>query len=310
MKNTKKTVAIIAALCLALTLGACKNTSDNKTPDKDTQSSIEDVQNGTQGSQNNNIDENTGNTEEKLPENPDAPAVSVKFESIKDSISLKSTGESIYSSDIAKLRILSGENGTSEVTKKISSVMSSATERNEKQASQLKSDCLNYLEQGADTQGWVFETSCEVVRNDAYAVSIIENIYMNAGGAHPSSVAFAYNFDSRTGSQLTFDSLIGGTSDEKPDEFTAMDKLIRSKLAEKYGEQTLQSAKEYLGTVDLDESIAFINAAEDCWYFDDQGITIYYSTYKIAPYAAGDFEIQITPEELAQISTASNRYFK
>ena len=140
---------------------------------------------------------------------------------------------------------------------------------------------------------WVLETSYELIKNDGKAISLAENVHYFAGGTQPSDTTFVYNFDPETGKQISQVYYDGG--DEERD---AADDKLYNMLKDKYGEDVI--------TYDYIPS-SFTETLTDCWYFTDNGIKINVNAGIIAPYAAGNFELELSKEELAP---SAQKYFK
>ena len=164
----------------------------------------------------------------------------------------------------------------------------------------MKNDCLDYLVEGGSGTPWAFEATYETERNDAYALSFTEEIYMNAGGVHPSTVKFGYNFEPSTGKQVMYEDIVG------EDGVDALEALIKEKISDKYGAETLEQSLEYIG---YDETLTYAGISKDSWHFTKDGISVVFSQNDIAVYAAGEFDVDITKEELAEISPLSEKYF-
>lgn len=140
---------------------------------------------------------------------------------------------------------------------------------------------------------WVLETSYELAKNDGKAISLLENVYYFAGGAHPSQSTFTYNFDPATGDQIDQVFYDGGDAERD-----AADEKLYKMLTEKYSEEEI--SYDYI-------SSSFVDTLADCWYFTDDGIKVVVSAGDIAPYAAGTFELEIAKEDLA---ASAQKYFK
>ena len=300
MKNVKN-IVIASALALAavMSLTACKNTADenNNNP----------VINNGEQQDGQNQNNNNGEDQKKF-DNPDAPSLNISFEPLRDTISLKESGELMFEKTVDRIQITSAENGNTESTRKIGKVMQTANDRSENEAKKAKQDCISYLEEGnALVAPWNFETKYETTKNNAYAVSFLEQTESSLGGAHPSSYKFGYNFDAQTGEQITFMTLFGNT-DENTDGYLAFEKAIRSKLEENYGKDALDEIDSYLGYNDVENSIQLLTAAEDSWIFTDNGIKVMFNAYDIAPYAAGTFEIDFSADEFAALCPTAEKY--
>ena len=139
MIKSKKLITLIvaAAMLSALALGSCKNNPSEENPGVigQEQTAGENAGSAAESGEGENKEQNQAAESQKpVAENPDAPAVTVKSDEVKDSVSLKDSGETVFTKNVQKLRITSAENSSSESVKKISSVMSAAYDRNEEHA--------------------------------------------------------------------------------------------------------------------------------------------------------------------------------
>jgi len=190
----------------------------------------------------------------------------------------------------------------SPIAKKMNTVLNKAYERNDLVSDGML-DALNkaeqsLLESGGDISSmqlpWTLETSYSIVRNDGKALSVIENVYYYAGGIHPQSNIYTYNFDPKTGEQIKQVFFPEGDSKARD----AIDKVVYNKLVEKYGSDEI--SYDYVTS-------SIVEQAVDSWYFTENGITVYFNAYDIAPFAAGTFEIELSKDELGE---QAQRYFK
>ena len=262
----KKRIFSVIVLCACvLALSACRNGQD--------------LDNNNDGLENNVSSE----INEEIP----APEYTIKTEPLTDTVSFKDSGELIFSKTVERVRVTAQHDAYVDSAKKIASTMKRATERNEKQAENLKESILNSFS-GDDMTGlpWSLEAKYETLSSGGKVVCIIEHIYHNAGGAYPVYADFSYNFDAVTGKQLYLDELLPEDDDKKLE----FDALIRKKLDEKYPDTVQQS---FIQTTVMDMAI-------DSWYFTEGGMAMWFNEQELAPHAAGKLEIELTRDELPE----------
>lgn len=114
-------------------------------------------------------------------------------------------------------------------------------------------------------------------RNDGAVISFVEDDYEYMGGAHPNSVRYAQNFDSKTGKLLKFKDIV-------------TDEAAAKEAINKYILETLQGAeyKDYL----FEDYKAHVNEIlqENTWYLSKEGIVIIANEYIITPHVVGILE--------------------
>lgn len=143
-----------------------------------------------------------------------------------------------------------------------------------------------HSEQTTDFYGYSVSQTYQVMRSDTRILSILEDYYEYAGGAHPSYYISGINFDAVTGKRLTLEDIA-----VNPEEFQ---------------QQALAYVLDYLKNSDVGQEDGFYDDYESIiqetysntsWYFTAAGITFVYNPYEIAPYAAGNFEITLPAAE-------------
>ena len=216
----KRIFAVITICALVLTFASCKkepitDTQQDKTPIVDSQ-------------ENQNVEE--------LPE----PEYTIKTDPLTDTVSVKDTGELLFTKTVERVRITAQHTAYIDAAKKISTVMKRASERNENTAENIKNSALNAFT-GEDMLGlpWSLDANYETISSGGKIVSLVEHVYYNAGSAYPFYADFSYNFDAKTGEQLFIDKLFPFDDDEKTMAFLD---LIREKLENKYP-NTIQEDK-------------------------------------------------------------------
>ncbi len=271
----KKIVAAIICAGMLVAFTSCRNT-DTQPLDNNNVQQGQDI-----------IDEGNRNDEE-LP----TPEYSMKIEPTTDTITLKDTGNLIFTKTVERIRVTAQHSGYHDAAKNISSVMKASYERNELQAESLKNGLLESFT-GENMTGlpWALEAKYDVESSGGKYVCFVEHVYYNAGGAYPTYMDFSYNFDAVTGKQLFLEDFFPIDDDEKTPLYDAM---LREKLDAKYPD-TVQDS--FIQT-------NLINIAVDTWVFTENGMKIWYNEQEIAPHAAGKLEIELTREELPESALA------
>lgn len=118
-----------------------------------------------------------------------------------------------------------------------------------------------------------------VTRHDDRLVSLIVLNSVYSGGIHPNSVQTAWNLDLENRKVLTLeDILIPGTEQ-------ALAELVCDRVEERFavlGESAL--FPDYAQTI----SAAFVpGAMTPYWYFNDNGLVVFFNQYTLGPYASG-----------------------
>lgn len=131
--------------------------------------------------------------------------------------------------------------------------------------------------------------------DEVMSLCVRDEYYM--GGAHPHHSYWGWNLDLRTGKQLALHDVV--TS--RRAYLTAAAKAFRAQYPGRE-DQTFERAigremESVTPLLDWDRNIVWIMLPEG-------GIRVYYSVYELAPYAAGDFILTLTPEENPRLFTA------
>ena len=131
------------------------------------------------------------------------------------------------------------------------------------------------------------------MRNDGKAISVLETIEMSYAGEVDNSICTSYNFDPATGDLIK---QVFYSADDK-ESFDSADDSMYKKLIAKYGEETISYENV---------SSSFVELAEECWYFTENGIQIIFNPGSIAPASAGVLDLEYTAEELPELA---QKYF-
>lgn len=140
--------------------------------------------------------------------------------------------------------------------------------------------CYEYLD----------EITCTRADASAMSFSILTLDY--TGGAHGGERSTSENFDSQTGAHLSLTDVL------------TEDPLAQERLASLVAEGLYADQEVYSMLYDTTQIPT--NAKElvedgTSWYFAEDGMVLYFSTYAIAPYAAGSVEVTIPYAELSTI---------
>ena len=135
-------------------------------------------------------------------------------------------------------------------------------------------------------------------------ISIAADYYSYLGGAHPNTVYFSWNFDLDSGIFLAIPELA-----EDPQAFTlAVADMIEVQAVERF-----QSDPNYAGLSLSDIYGENYREVMEKWAsdyavsFDAEGMTIIFSAYELASYAAGPQEFHFSYEQLASYWSESGR---
>ena len=135
-------------------------------------------------------------------------------------------------------------------------------------------------------------------------ISIAADYYSYLGGAHPNTVYFSWNFDLDSGIFLAIPELA-----EDPQAFTlAVADMIEVQAVERF-----QSDPNYAGLSLSDIYWENYREVMEKWAsdyavsFDAEGMTIIFSAYELASYAAGPQEFHFSYEQLASYWSESGR---
>lgn len=117
------------------------------------------------------------------------------------------------------------------------------------------------------------------VTNRDKILSFYFDVYQFSGGAHGSTIRYAYNIDINTGNKLTIDDIF-------------KDKNYKNIIDTEIKKQILKNKDYY-----FQGSEGFNGINKDSKFFlDKDNLTVYYQQYEIAPYSTGlpEFKIPLT----------------
>ena len=134
--------------------------------------------------------------------------------------------------------------------------------------------------------GYARERSYSVMRNDGVVLSLRLTDFYDYGGAHPSTIYSAKNYDISTGNELTLNDIA-----ENIDTFMVY-------AIETVTEQINSQAGLAAGLFSDYQQYISSFVADGCWYFGETGLVFICNAMTIAPYAAGMMEFEIPYEKL------------
>ena len=140
------------------------------------------------------------------------------------------------------------------------------------------------------TGPFVSESSATILRADEAIFSVSTSFYDECGGAHPSHGVGALNFDPKSGELLTIAEVL---ADE--DSFAAN---LREAMTKEYAD-IMDEIDSYYYEMD-DEPDVFAYMLKNnlyTWNINENGMTIEFSPYEIAPYAYGYLEATLSYED-------------
>lgn len=151
----------------------------------------------------------------------------------------------------------------------------------------------------ADQGAYAEELNCTVYRIGSL-ISVAASYYSYLGGAHPNTVYFSWNFDLESGIFLTIPELAAD-----PQAFTlAVADMIEVQVGENPNYEGLSISDIYWENYrEIIEKWGSDYAAS----FDSSGLTVIFSAYELAPYAAGPQEFHFPYSALDSFWSSSGR---
>lgn len=133
-----------------------------------------------------------------------------------------------------------------------------------------------------------------ILRADSQMLSYLLEWNEYCGGVHPSSYYEGFNLDVKTGAAISLDQVVS--------DIPALKALVTEKMLAEYGEDSFYTDLDAL----LADYFAWDEEAEiyrPSWTLGDESLTIWFSPYEIAPYAAGLLQAEIRFDEVPEIFT-------
>ena len=144
------------------------------------------------------------------------------------------------------------------------------------------------------------EESLKVVRADSDYFVILGRNSSYSGGAHGNSGFGGYNFDSKTGKELTLDDIL---EDKETAAYAIAQNILEEHDAEEFYaidyDATEEVAQEQLSNAIYNDYFADGHEYDLTFVLGNNGIHFYFNPYAIAPYAAGIIHAMISYDEQA-----------
>ncbi len=232
------------------------------------------------------------------------PTLEPEVEPVVKEEYLKITRDYVYDSCYEETMIMYGHYNTlnlesteyPELTKAVNSY--NALLSNEMQAGMDKLEewgLDEYREYGAESfRGpYVLENDSYIRRADSEVLSVIENVYEYAGGAHGNKFFGYVNIDVATGEDLALEDVIV--------EFRLLPGILETELREKYPEVEYWNDSLYSMLAEYVEPTSEDYQPTFTWTLDYEGVTFYFSDYEISSYVDGTQQVTLTYSEYPSI---------
>ena len=135
-----------------------------------------------------------------------------------------------------------------------------------------------------------------IIRADSQMLSYLLEWNEYCGGVHPSTYYEGFNLDVKTGDSISLDQVVS--------DIPALKALVMEKLLAEDGEDAFYTDLDAL----LADYFAWDEEAElyrPSWTLGEESLTIWFSPYEIAPYAAGLLQAEIRFDEVPEIFTGA-----
>lgn len=148
---------------------------------------------------------------------------------------------------------------------------------------------------------YVWEGDMFLRRADAQVLSVIEECYDYAGGAHGYSYFNSVNFDVQTGEVIALEEVVK--------DINSLPEILDKELTEKYPEIMFFSdpLSDALDDYINSENPLYQEFLKFTWTLDYEGVTFYFGSYEIASYAEGVQQVTIFYSEYPDI--LEEKYF-
>lgn len=156
-------------------------------------------------------------------------------------------------------------------------------------------ELLNYAQKdltqlGADFYTYSHYVSLGVARHDSQVASLLSLSSVYSGGAHPNSVQTSYNLDLVNQCTLRLEDVIYEESAPQ------LCQLVQQKISEKFA--SIGDGALYDNYNDTIQNVMNYGNLTSYWYFNNDGLVVFFNQYELAPYAAGIIKVTISYDEL------------
>ncbi len=135
-------------------------------------------------------------------------------------------------------------------------------------------------EERSDFHSYELGLQYSLKRADDQIISIVEDGYEYAGGAHPNAYRQAATFDTASGEQLTLDKIFNNVEEAKS---FITDYLKKELKSDQYKDALFEDYEKDIPSI-LDENT---------WYLSEEGFVIISNEYIISPHSTGILEFTI-----------------
>lgn len=166
-------------------------------------------------------------------------------------------------------------------------------------------EMYRYSPEQMGDQGWESEFALTATRADETVLSLKQADYSWLGGAHPYTYVNGINYDSQTGTELSLKDIAK--------DYDGVYAYVCKKLQEEHDPTTFFA--EYEDTVKAMFYGEGDNQNSVQWFLTDDGMTVWFNQYEIAPYSSGPIIVEIPftgNEDLfqAQYMTSKTSYIR
>ena len=170
-------------------------------------------------------------------------------------------------------------------------------------------DNADYLKEanqsGENVTPYEMDSEVDVKRADEKVVSYVREDFSQLGGAHPSKYFTGKNYDAKTGEELSLRDVVSN--------YDGLYQYVLDELAQRekedgnencYFDGYEDTVKQMFYGASDDSSTDTVNGSEESglypdmqavvqWYLEDDGLTVIFNDYDIAPYAYGPSVVKI-----------------
>lgn len=129
-----------------------------------------------------------------------------------------------------------------------------------------------------------FETGFDIKLNSGKILSLMLNHYQFTGSAHGNYFATGFTFDLSSGELITLENII------KPNKLLELTEITAETILEIYNSDSLSEAGLFEDFLELEWDQDF--------FLLENSIILQFDPYEIAPYSAGDIEVEIDYERI------------
>lgn len=282
-------IALLLALAMLLTMAACgQKAAEETAPETPEQTEETDTTPSEPES------EDGGQTETETPQTPEeteeaSPWTAVDILSRKN-LHQDDDGSLLLQEDLDLVQVTLPD---SDATNAVNGVMEQLYQDRSAAAAalleQAKADKAAAAEYGGSFSGYAMTDQTETARLDETVLSLVLTATDATGGVHGNASARTVNFELSTGRQLTLSDL------------TADRAALTARLTEAVAAEIAADPDSYFpGAADQLDGLV----TDDNWCFTDEGLTVLFDPYVLAPFAAGVLRFTVPYDQLSDLLDA------